>query len=74
MKKTFCDIDGCGEEAYVEDVDVCIGWIDWSKDASKKRTTFKPFDKPAKRKKDLCEKHYKIWCRATYEAFHGKVE
>ena len=64
VKKTFCDIRGCKEEAYHE-VDSCVGWLEQS--GSEK---YIPFQRSTVRKMDLCFDHYKIWCEATYGAFN----
>jgi hypothetical protein len=64
MKKTYCDVKGCGEEAFNE-VDSCMGWLD-----SSGNEHFKPFQKPTVRKIDLCFFHYRVWCEATYSAFY----
>lgn len=73
VEKRFCDIAGCNEETWREKVDVCIGWLE-ATEYGGKRTNFKPFEHPDVVKRDLCDKHYRMWCRATYEIFHGKVE
>lgn len=68
MKLTKCDI--CKEDAYHE-VDVCHGFIESTTD-SEGTSEYKPFEvirDHQVRKTDLCEKHYKIWCKATYLAF-----
>jgi len=67
MKKTYCDIPGCQEEAH-EEVDVCHGYS-LSTESNDKKTTYEPFEKPNLRKTDLCEKHFRAWCKATYGCF-----
>jgi len=74
MRKIFCDIRGCKGEAVVEDINVCVGWTDYIEGFDGKKETFKPFNKPDVRKMDLCEKHYRIWCKFTYNAFFGGIE
>lgn len=67
MKITKCDIGGCGEDAY-NTVDICSGFV--TNDFKGKE--YKPFELVRDHqvsKHDLCEKHYKIWCKATYIAF-----
>lgn len=69
MKKTFCDINGCNEEAEVEQIDVCVGWLSSSTDSSG-TTAYEPFEHPDVRKRDLCSQHFRMWCKATYGIFH----
>jgi hypothetical protein len=73
MIKRYCDVRGCKNESWKEQIDVCCGWLQSTKD-SNKTEEFQPFEKPNLIKKDLCEKHFKIWCKATYEAFYGEVK
>jgi hypothetical protein len=75
MKKTFCDVKGCEEEAEKE-VDVCTGWL-VSRDSrilTIPKEEFKPFERPTVRKRDLCSKHLREWCKATYESLYGKID
>jgi len=64
MKKNYCDIRGCKEEAYNLEVMMCSGWKESSGDIK-----YKPFELPELSKKDLCDKHFDKWCKATYKAF-----
>ena len=73
MKKVYCDIRNCGEEAVVEQVDVCFGYRTSEESANIKKI-FKPFEKPTMSKGDLCKKHYRKWCKVIYEAFYGKAK
>jgi len=65
MIKTFCDIPNCKREAR-NNVDFCSGFT--TSCGSKK---FKPFEKSIVIKKDLCDTHYKKWCKVIYDAFFG---
>lgn len=67
MKTRVCDI--CGKEALHHKIDVCHGFT--TKTEGRDGTfNYKPFEKNLKvSKKDLCEKHFKDWCKATYTAF-----
>ncbi len=73
MKKIFCDINGCKNEAYsFQSVDVCCGYK-LSSEGGGVNEKYKAFEKPTIKKMDLCDKHYKKWLRATYLAF-WKIE
>ncbi len=55
-----CDVIGCKEHGYKK-VDCCNGWVisDHIKD-------YKKMEKPNDpRKQDLCESHYRAWCKLT---------
>jgi hypothetical protein len=73
VTKTFCDAPGCKEEVYGEDpVDVCSGFMTRREQPGKPPEDFEPFEKGVTiRKLDLCPKHRKLWCKATYYAFFG---
>jgi hypothetical protein len=74
MNKKICDIKGCGKDAY-HTVDVCMGWIDTRQKWEEPEQKFKPFEEGLNvQRLGLCDKHFKLWCRATYEAFFGKVK
>ena len=63
IKKTTitCDVKGCKKEAW-EEVECCVGWIVEDKFGKK----YRKLEKPIKyEKKDLCEEHYKKWCKLT---------
>lgn len=72
MKRTYCDFPKCKEEAWTEQVDVCWSYRTSSESGSEIEK-YKPFEKPILEKRDLCKRHFKVWCRAIYEAFFGKV-
>ena len=74
MKKIYCDVLGCNEEAYKEQLDCCSGWTESITSSFLNTEKFKPFEKPIISKKDLCEKHFKLWCKSTYEAFYHKTK
>lgn len=75
MKKYTCDINGCEEEAIRHDIDVCNGYMASSGVyKSEKITTYEPFEKPSIQKYDLCEKHFRQWCKATYDINYTKSE
>lgn len=68
--KIKCDIKGCKNKAAHEQIDCCTGWLEETSGSNIPTTKYKPFEKPTFGKKDLCEKHFKIWCEATYKAFY----
>lgn len=75
MKISYCDIPKCKETSYKEDIDRCHGWDESHYDSlTDRKVVYRPFQKPNTTKSDLCEAHYKAWCRATYEVFFGKVK
>lgn len=65
VKKHFCDIPNCKEEAVRLDIDMCTGYTlgTQNEDRSFK---YEPFERPEVVKCDLCKKHFKAWCKATY--------
>jgi hypothetical protein len=65
-QKTFCDV--CNAETYGDSADVCHGYKK-SSECGGVTEKFKPFEKPKVSKTDLCAKHYKLWCEATYNCF-----
>lgn len=69
---TLCDIRGCEERAVKEQVDMCTGYSDYY-GTFEETTQYEPFEKPSVGKRDLCKKHFKIWCEATYTAFYKVV-
>ncbi len=64
MKKIFCDAPNCKEEADKEDLIICRGYL-----KSSGSITYIPFEKPKLGKMDLCETHFRMWCKSTYELF-----
>jgi len=64
MKRHYCDIGGCKEEAYNLDVQICSGWKVSSGDIK-----YKPFEIPIISTYDLCNKHFDKWCKTIYKAF-----
>jgi hypothetical protein len=67
--KHFCDIEGCKQEASNLDVQMCSGWKVSSQNSFGVEISYGVFEKPIIIKKDLCDKHFKEWCRATYNTF-----
>jgi len=66
MKIIKCDIPKCDAAAY-HNVDMCHGFLE-----SYGRQQYAPFDRVRSGdilKTDLCNKHFKQWCIATYTAF-----
>ena len=74
MKKYFCDIPGCDEEAYSHDIDVCDGYTSSSKSSGMDKIYYEPFERPSFKKVDLCKKHLKEWCKLTYQLLYNKVD
>ena len=72
MKRVYCDFPRCKQEAWKEQLDVCWGYRT-SSESSFKKVKYKPFEKPTLEKRDLCKKHFKIWCKVIYEGFFGRV-
>ena len=64
MKKHYCDIRDCKEEAYNLEVQMCSGYK-----TSSGNIKYKPFEIPTIVTYDLCNKHFDKWCKATYKAF-----
>lgn len=73
MERCFCDVEGCKEIAFQKQIDVCTGWLH-STDSFFGKKDFKPFERPNVSSRDLCEKHFMQWCRATYTALFGDPE
>ena len=69
MKRNYCDIEGCKEEAYNTEVQMCIGWQQSTEQSGSPKIEYKPFEIPRISTKDLCNKHFEKWCRTTYNAF-----
>lgn len=64
----------CGDPAC-HTVDVCTGWIYERSGTDIPTQHFKPFEEGVSvNKLDLCDYHYALWLKATYEAVYGKVE
>jgi hypothetical protein len=74
MKRHYCDIEGCKEEAYNLEVQVCSGYKQSTESTGEPKIVYKPFEVPRVSMKDLCNKHFEKWCRATYKCFWGKVK
>lgn len=72
MKRHYCDIEGCKEEAYNLEVQMCVGYKESTEQSGKEKIVYKPFEIPHIAKKDLCNKHFKKWCETTYNTFWGK--
>lgn len=72
MIKRLCDIPGCKKETWSwQEVDVCTGYTEVSI-SSFETKKYKPFEKPYVSKKDLCEKHFLQWCKATNSIYDRK--
>lgn len=71
VTKKFCDVEGCDEEAF-ESVDVCYGWLESQQREGEPEKKFERFEQPDVGKRDLCFKHYKLWCAATYTVIQGE--
>lgn len=69
MKRNYCDIRGCKEEAYNLEVQTCCGWKESSCKGFENAIKYEPFEIPTITTKDLCNKHFKKWCQVTYKAF-----
>ena len=69
MKRHYCDIIGCKEEAYNLEVQMCTGWKESSGDIK-----YELFEIPTIQTKDLCNKHFDKWCKAIYNAFWKKTK
>ena len=73
MKITLCDVGNCKKKAN-QNLDVCHGWTESESSSIGSEKRFKPFQRPHTMKYDLCETHFKKWCRATYVSMYGKVK
>lgn len=73
MKKYYCDIPNCNEEAWERDLDVCNGYK-LSSESRDGTIEYKPFEKPHLEKVDLCEKHFTEWCKLTYQLYKENKE
>jgi len=71
-----CDIEGCNEPVHSKgkQIDFCTGYINYTESSFNGRTNYEPFERPNINKRDLCENHLRIWCKAVHDAFFGKVE
>ena len=72
MKETTitCDVIDCGKRRYKK-VDCCRGWI-IEDDLNK---LYKKMEKPTNViKTDLCEKHWKEWCKLTIKLLRMNKE
>lgn len=67
MKLILCDAPDCKEDAYYR-VKTCRGYKKSTGDI-----TYECFEKPTLGKMDLCKKHYRQWCEATYKVFFKVV-
>jgi len=75
VEKHFCDIPNCNEEAYKLDIEMCSGYYTSSKNYSTgKKIIYEPYERPTTKKYDLCDKHFKEWCNATYTIIKENVE
>lgn len=71
MKIYKCDIRGCTEDAFRNDVDICSGYK-MQTESQYGTTVYKPFEVPSFRKVDLCRRHLRQWCELTYQLYNGK--
>ena len=69
----ICDIEDCKKKASERKVKLCSGYTE-EEGSSDGRTVYKPFENPDISELDLCRKHFKDWCEATYNAFWKKVK
>jgi len=65
MKRHYCDITGCKEEAYNLGVQICTGWK-----ISSGNIRYEPFEIPIITTKDLCNNHFDKWCKVLYKLFY----
>ena len=72
MKKYYCDISGCNENAWKRGIDICSGYT-ISSESRSGIIEYIPFEKPHLKKVDLCDRHFTEWCKLTYSLYE-KVE
>ena len=69
MKKIFCDVPNCKEKAHKEDLITCRGYLTSTSSIKHFSIEYLPFESPKLEKMDLCKKHFRMWCKSTYELF-----